>query len=74
MKLFNVIQQSQTAAVTVQEEKRANRGSGKPSLHAPVLEGKKSKKKKDKDNIIGRGKECALFPLSLYTCAHKFSS
>ncbi|KIY65138.1 hypothetical protein CYLTODRAFT_357318 [Cylindrobasidium torrendii FP15055 ss-10] len=60
VKLFNVIQQSQTAAVTMEEEKRANRGSGKPSLNAPMLEGKKSKKKKDKDNIIGRGKETAV--------------
>ncbi|KAG6828708.1 hypothetical protein H0H92_007016 [Tricholoma furcatifolium] len=61
VKLFNVIQQSQAAATAAAEETKAARGSGKPTLPAPVIGNKtQSKKAKDKDNIIGRGKESAV--------------
>ncbi|KAF9040524.1 Rrp15p-domain-containing protein [Panaeolus papilionaceus] len=59
VKLFNVIQQAQTSANAATEELKANRGSGKPTLPAPVIE-EKGKKGKKKDNIIGRGKEAAV--------------
>jgi len=55
VQLFNLIQQSQTAAVEAEEESKADRGTGKPRLPAPKLEQKGKNKKKD--NIIGRGKE-----------------
>ena len=57
MKLFNVIQQTQAASAAAAEEVKALRGSGKPTLPAPVLDKKKSKKGKQKDNVIGRAKE-----------------
>ncbi|KAJ4486029.1 Rrp15p-domain-containing protein [Lentinula aciculospora] len=58
VKLFNVVQQAQNQAAADGEEKKAARGSGKPSLPAPVIVDKaKSRKGKNKDNIIGRGKE-----------------
>lgn len=59
VKLFNAIQQSQTAATVAVQEAKASRGSGKPSLPAPSLDkGLKGKGKgKNKDNVIGRGKE-----------------
>ncbi|KAE9408182.1 hypothetical protein BT96DRAFT_970857 [Gymnopus androsaceus JB14] len=58
VKLFNVVQQAQNQAVADGEEKKAARGSGKPSLPAPVVvDRSKSKKGKNKDNIIGRGKD-----------------
>lgn len=44
MKLFNAIQQAQLAAQASQEEAKAMRGSGKPTLPAPVLDSKKHKK------------------------------
>ncbi|KAF5355928.1 hypothetical protein D9756_004142 [Leucocoprinus leucothites] len=60
VKLFNAIQQSHTAAAAAEEEAKAGRGSGKPTLAAPSF-GKKGKSKgKDKDNIIGREKEQAV--------------
>src|SRR6266700_3144497 len=64
VRLFNVIQQSQASATTAAEDAKANRGTGKPSLPAPVLENKTKGKGKNKDNIIGRGKEstCDYFP------------
>ncbi|KAG6841910.1 hypothetical protein C0991_005090 [Blastosporella zonata] len=58
VKLFNVIQQSQASATAAAEETKAARGSGKPSLPAPVMNSK-TQGKKAKDNIIGRGKESA---------------
>ncbi|KAG6862397.1 hypothetical protein C0995_011837 [Termitomyces sp. Mi166 len=58
VKLFNAIQQSQAAATAAAEESKAARGTGKPTLPAPVINNKiQSKKAKNKDNIIGRGKE-----------------
>ncbi|PFH50796.1 hypothetical protein AMATHDRAFT_60448 [Amanita thiersii Skay4041] len=59
VKLFNTIQQVQASAADAAEEKKAMRGSGKPTLPAPDIESKsKAKKKgKNKDNILGRGHE-----------------
>ncbi|KAG5653578.1 hypothetical protein H0H81_012085 [Sphagnurus paluster] len=58
VKLFNVIQQSQASVAAATEESKAARGSGKPTLPAPVITSKtQGRKAKDKDNIIGRGKE-----------------
>ena len=57
VKLFNVIQQTQAASAAAAEEVKAHRGTGKPTLPAPVVNTKKAKKGKQKDNIIGRGKE-----------------
>lgn len=55
-----MIQQSQAAAAVAVEETKAARGSGKPSLPAPIIQdtpkGHKTKSK-NKDNVIGRGKE-----------------
>ncbi|KAI5123626.1 hypothetical protein M0805_003440 [Coniferiporia weirii] len=45
VKLFNAIQQTQVAAAVSQEEAKAARGSGKPSLPAPVLDVKSKRKK-----------------------------
>ncbi|KAF9076194.1 Rrp15p-domain-containing protein [Rhodocollybia butyracea] len=60
VKLFNVVQQAQNQAAADGEEKKAARGSGKPSLPAPVIIDKSKSKKTKKDNIIGRGKESAV--------------
>ncbi|KAK0464907.1 Rrp15p-domain-containing protein [Desarmillaria tabescens] len=60
VKLFNVIQQAQADATNVQQEKKAARGSGKPSLPAPAADKSKKSKGKNRDNIIGRGKEAAV--------------
>ncbi|KAJ7169798.1 Rrp15p-domain-containing protein [Mycena filopes] len=57
VKLFNVIQQSQASASAAAEETKAARGSGKPTLPAPVIADKKGKKK---DNMLGRAKEAAV--------------
>lgn len=66
VKLFNVIQQSQSAVATATEESKKSRGSGKPSLPAPSFEKGNSKKKgKQKDNVLGRGKEGQHFVPSL---------
>ncbi|KAJ7103610.1 CTLH/CRA C-terminal to lish motif domain-containing protein [Mycena belliarum] len=59
VKLFNVIQQSQTSASAAAEETKAARGSGKPTLPAPVMESK-TKGKGKKDNVLGRAKEAAV--------------
>jgi len=56
-----VIQQSQASISAAAEEAKGNRGTGKPSLAAPVLECKNKGKGKNKDNIIGRGKESMYF-------------
>ncbi|KAH8120286.1 CTLH/CRA C-terminal to lish motif domain-containing protein [Phellopilus nigrolimitatus] len=45
VKLFNAIQQTQIATAAVQEEAKAARGSGKPTLPAPVLDSKVKRKK-----------------------------
>ncbi|KAJ4499547.1 Rrp15p-domain-containing protein [Lentinula lateritia] len=61
VRLFNVVQQFQNQAAADGEEKKAARGNGKPSLPAPrIVDKSKSKKGKNKDNIIGRGKESAV--------------
>ncbi|KAK0232976.1 Rrp15p-domain-containing protein [Armillaria fumosa] len=60
VKLFNVIQQAQADANNVQQEKKAARGRGKPSLPAPATDKSKSSKGKNRDNLIGRGKEAAV--------------
>ncbi|KAJ7492703.1 Rrp15p-domain-containing protein [Mycena latifolia] len=59
VKLFNVIQQSQASASVAAEETKAARGSGKPTLPAPVIESK-AKGKGKKDNVLGRAKEAAV--------------
>uniref|UniRef100_A0A0W0FGP2 Rrp15p-domain-containing protein n=1 Tax=Moniliophthora roreri TaxID=221103 RepID=A0A0W0FGP2_MONRR len=59
VKLFNYIQESQVVATHAAEEKKAQRGTGKPTLPAPSLV-KEKKGKKDKDNLLGRGKEAAV--------------
>ena len=57
VKLFNTIQQSQLAAATAEEEAKASRGTGKPSLPTPSLDRKdKGKKKNRKNNISGTEK------------------
>ncbi|KAI0734626.1 Rrp15p-domain-containing protein [Fomitopsis betulina] len=60
VKLFNVIQQTQSASAVAAEEVKGQRGTGKPTLPAPVSDKKNTKKGKQKDNIIGRGKEATL--------------
>ncbi|PPQ92688.1 hypothetical protein CVT25_013995 [Psilocybe cyanescens] len=60
VRLFNVIQQSQASATAATEDAKASRGSGKPILPAPVIEIKGKNKGKNKDNIIGRGKESTV--------------
>jgi len=58
VKLFNVIQQSQISVSAAADKAKANRGTGKPTLAAPVADSKRGKGKKD--NIIGRGKESTV--------------
>lgn len=53
VKLFNAIQQTQSAAAVVQEEAKASRGSGKPTLPAPAVAPK------------GKGKKAVPQPSSL---------
>jgi len=61
VKLFNVIQQSQNSVALAAEDAKALKGSGKPRLAAPTFDDKKGKKTgKNKDNMIGRGKESAV--------------
>jgi hypothetical protein len=66
VKLFNVIQQSQTSVSAAADKAKANRGTGKPTLAAPVLDSKRGKGKKD--NIIGRGKESESILYSRLSC------
>jgi hypothetical protein len=66
VKLFNVIQQSQTSVSAATDKAKANRGTGKPTLAAPVVDSKRGKGKKD--NIIGRGKESESSLYSLPSC------
>jgi hypothetical protein len=59
VKLFNAIQQSQASAAVAEKELKDSRGSGKPTLPAPSFDKKsKTRKGKNKDNPLGRGKEC----------------
>ena len=59
VKLFNAIQQSQAGAAAAEKETKNARGSGKPTLPAPSLDKKsKTRKGKNKDNPLGRGKAC----------------
>ncbi|KZV77518.1 hypothetical protein PENSPDRAFT_562020, partial [Peniophora sp. CONT] len=62
VKLFNAIQQAQMGAKEKEEEVKALRGTGKPTLPAPSLEKKvKGKAKgKNKDNELGRAKDDPL--------------
>ncbi|KAL0951307.1 hypothetical protein HGRIS_008014 [Hohenbuehelia grisea] len=62
VKLFNLIQQSQASAVSAADQAKAERGSGKPSLPAPAPDRptKRKLKGKERDNIIGRGKEAVV--------------
>ncbi|KAG1881574.1 Rrp15p-domain-containing protein [Suillus tomentosus] len=62
VKLFNTIQQSQAAAGIAAEQSKGLRGTGKPTLSAPLLDKKpKGKQKaKHKDNIIGRGNPATI--------------
>jgi len=46
VKLFNAIQQTQAAGAAAQDEAKANRGSGKPRLPAPVMASKMKRKDK----------------------------
>ncbi|KAF9244616.1 CTLH/CRA C-terminal to lish motif domain-containing protein [Melanogaster broomeanus] len=58
VKLFNTIQQAQRAAAAAEEEAKVSRGTGKPSLPAPMLHKRDNGRKgKRKDNILGGGKE-----------------
>ena len=52
VKLFNVIQQSQTSVSAAADKAKANRGTGKPTLASPAVDSKRGKGKKD--NMIGR--------------------
>jgi len=59
VQLFNVIQQSQASATVAEKEIKDARGSGKPTLPAPSFDKRsRTRKGKNKDNPLGRGKEC----------------
>ncbi|KAG2159768.1 uncharacterized protein EDB93DRAFT_1237060 [Suillus bovinus] len=62
VKLFNTIQQSQAAAGVAAEQLKGLRGTGKPTLPAPLLDKKLKEKQKfkHKDNIIGRGNPATI--------------
>ncbi|KAL1709010.1 Rrp15p-domain-containing protein [Schizophyllum commune] len=62
VKLFNAIQQAQAQSEAVTEQKKAQRGTGKQTLAAPAepIPAKGKTKAKNKDNIIGRGKDAAV--------------
>lgn len=64
VKLFNAIQQTQMASVAVQEEAKAARGSGKPSLPAPVLD---SKTKKKNATALGKSESSEYLELVTHT-------
>ncbi|KAI0348367.1 hypothetical protein BDW22DRAFT_1350554 [Trametopsis cervina] len=59
VKLFNVIQQSQTTAAAAEEDLKAQRGTGKPTLPAPSL-AKEKKKGKIKPNALGQDKNVVV--------------
>ncbi|KZT61324.1 hypothetical protein CALCODRAFT_480040 [Calocera cornea HHB12733] len=60
VKLFNAIQASQNLSAAQQEAKESEKGTGKPRLPAPSVEGFANKKKRGVDNIVGRAKEVDL--------------
>lgn len=65
VKLFNAIQQTQAAGATAQEQAKANRGSGKPTLPAPVMASKAKRGDRiNKTSSDPSPSEC-LFPRSL---------
>jgi hypothetical protein len=74
VKLFNAIQQSQATVVAAAEVAKAEKGSGKPRLPAPIIETKGKKKGSKKDNILGRGKESAWLPLLSTPSTHNLRS
>ncbi|KZT30652.1 hypothetical protein NEOLEDRAFT_1054342 [Neolentinus lepideus HHB14362 ss-1] len=51
VKLFNAMQQTQTASAVAVEEAKANRGTGKPTLLAPDYSKKSKSKNKKKSEI-----------------------
>ncbi|CAL1695244.1 unnamed protein product [Somion occarium] len=59
VKLFNVIQQSQAQTNAAEEGLKAQRGTGKPTLPAPEIDGKLKKKGKQK-GALGGAREAAL--------------
>jgi hypothetical protein len=64
VQLFNVIQQSQSAATIASQELKSSRGTGKASLPAPGFDkrtGKKKAKHKD-NNKLDNSKEGELLP------------
>jgi hypothetical protein len=64
VKLFNTIQQSQAAANVAAGELKGLRGTGKPTLPAPLLDkSKRNLKGKQKDDSIVRGKPGQCFDL-----------
>ena len=77
VKLFNAIQQSQASAAAAEKETKNARGSGKPTLPAPSLDKKsKTRKGKNRDNPLGRGKACkrACAPLTSQFTLSSWSS
>ncbi|KZP00866.1 hypothetical protein CALVIDRAFT_533205 [Calocera viscosa TUFC12733] len=63
VKLFNAIQASQNLSAAQQEAKEADKGTGKPRLPAPSVDGfgnAGKKRKQGADNIVGRAKEVDL--------------
>ena len=66
VKLFNAIQQSQTASAAAAQELKSRRGTGKPTLPAPPIHDKEGKGK-HRDNIVGRGREGRPFIVYLRT-------
>ncbi|OBZ79436.1 hypothetical protein A0H81_00825 [Grifola frondosa] len=60
VKLFNVIQQSQTASSAAAEELKSHRGSGKPTLPAPIIDNKSKSKGKQGAHVTVKAKEAAL--------------
>lgn len=60
VKLFNAIQQAQAQSEAVTEQKKSQRGTGKQTLSAPSEPKPLGKASKNKDNIIGRGKDATV--------------
>ncbi|KAF9462144.1 Rrp15p-domain-containing protein [Collybia nuda] len=59
VKLFNTIQQSQAVALASANDAKATRGSGKPTLRAPVMDDKIKGKYMNKDSFPTKGSEGA---------------
>lgn len=74
VKLFNAIQQSQTNASTIAEDNKAARGTGKPTLPAPILDTKLRRNVKGKDTSSIRGKSGTVFSHLFFTVAHRSSA